>query len=356
MDIATLSLLSSLYRIEISEGNGVEKQMKYELKSERAFDIIAIGRACIDLNATEYNRPMEETMTFTKYVGGSPVNIAIGSSKLGLKTGFIGKLADDQHGRFIANYIQNLGIDTTGVVIDRAGHKTGLAFTEIKSPEECSILMYRDHVADLYLEPSEVNEDYIQQTSTLLVSGTALSQSPSREAVLKAVSLARKNNVKVIFELDYRPYTWISTEETAIYYALVAEQADIVIGTRDEFDILEHRKGENEQTIAYLFQHVPQLIVIKHGVEGSYAYTKSGQRFQSKAYLTQVLKTFGAGDSYASAFLYALFAGKDIETALKYGSASASIVVSKHSSSEAMPTVDEIEQLITADEQEAQYR
>lgn len=330
--------------------------MKYLLKSDRTFDLIAIGRACIDLNATEYNRPMEETMTFTKYVGGSPVNIAIGSSKLGLKAGFIGKLADDQHGRFITSYIRNLGIDTTGVVIDQAGHKTGLAFTEIKSPEECSILMYRDDVADLYLEPNEVDENYIKQASALLVSGTALAQSPSREAVLKAVSLARKHQVKVIFELDYRPYTWTSSEETAIYYALVAEQSDIVIGTRDEFDTLEHRKGENEQTLAYLFQHTPQLIVIKHGVEGSYAYTRSGERFQSKAYLTKVLKTFGAGDSYASAFLYALFEGKDIETALKYGSASASIVVSKHSSSEAMPTVNEIEELISADEKETQYR
>jgi 5-dehydro-2-deoxygluconokinase len=120
-----------------------------------------------------------------------------------------------------------------------------------------------------------------------------------------------------------------------------------VIGTRDEFDVMENiQEGNNENTINYLFKHSPELIVIKHGVEGSYAYTKSGETFKGQAYLTKVLKTFGAGDSYASAFLYALITGKDIETALKYGSASAGIVVSKHSSSEAMPLVEEIEQLI----------
>ncbi|MBE6185335.1 MAG: 5-dehydro-2-deoxygluconokinase, partial [Bacillus sp. (in: Bacteria)] len=75
--------------------------MKYEFNNDRKFDVIAIGRACIDLNAAEYNRPMEDTMTFKKYVGGSPINIAIGSSKLGLKVGFIGKISDDQHGRYI---------------------------------------------------------------------------------------------------------------------------------------------------------------------------------------------------------------------------------------------------------------
>jgi 5-dehydro-2-deoxygluconokinase len=329
--------------------------MQYNFDAGKVFDIIAIGRACIDLNATEYNRPMEETMTFTKYVGGSPANISIGSSRLGLKAGFIGKISDDQHGRFIRQYMADAGIDTSQMVVDREGHKTGLAFTEIKSPEECSILMYRDDVADLYLRPEEVDESYIGQSKVLLVSGTALSKSPSREAVLKAVAAAKQKQVKVIFELDYRPYTWQSETETAVYYQLVAKQADVVIGTRDEFDVLENKKdGSNETTISYLFQYDPDLIVIKHGVEGSYAYTKDGQQFFSPAYLTRVLKTFGAGDSYASAFLYALISGKDITDALRYGSASASIVVSQHSSSEAMPTADKIEKLIAS--QEAQQR
>lgn len=141
--------------------------MNYKFNDNREFDIIAVGRACIDLNAVEYNRPMEETMTFSKYVGGSPANIAIGSSKLGLKAGFIGKLADDQHGRFIEQYMREVGIDTTNMVVDKDGHKTGLAFTEIKSPEECSILMYRQDVADLYLDPSEVDEEYIKKAKIL---------------------------------------------------------------------------------------------------------------------------------------------------------------------------------------------
>ena len=318
---------------------------------KKNFDMIALGRACIDLNAVEYNRGMEETMTFSKYVGGSPANIAIGSAKLGLNVGFIGKIPDDQHGRFIENYMKKSGIDTSNMILDTEGHKAGLAFTEIKSPEECSILMYREQVADLYLTPNEINEEYLKSAEMLVVSGTALAQSPSREAVLKAVSLAKKNLLKVVFELDYRPYTWKNPSETAVYYSLVAEQADIVIGTRDEYDSMENIvNGTNEATIAYLFQHSPELIVIKHGVEGSYAYTKTGEIYQGKAYKTQVLKTFGAGDSYAAAFLFALNSGKEIEKALKYGSASAAIVVSKHSSSEAMPTVAEIEQLIQEQE------
>ena len=315
--------------------------------SEQKLDLIAIGRACIDLNAVEYNRPMEETTTFTKYVGGSPANIAIGASKLGLSCGFIGKVPDDQHGRFITSFMKNVGIDTSHMVIDQTGKKAGLAFTEILSPEECSILMYREDVADLYLETTEIDESYIKQAKNLVVSGTGLAQSPSREAVLKAVSLAKKHQVKVIFELDYRPYTWKNSEEVSVYYSIVAEASDVVIGTRDEFDKLENlTNGKNEETVAYLFKHQPELIVIKHGVEGSYAYTRSGETFRGTAYKSNVLKTFGAGDSYAAAFIYALINGKTIQEALQYGSASAAIVVSKHSSSEAMPSVLEIEKLM----------
>lgn len=332
-------------------GFWIENKLKgaNNMTQTKEFDIIALGRACIDLNAVEYNRPMEESMTFKKYVGGSPANIAIGSSKLGVKSGFIGKIPDDQHGRFIKKFMSEVGIDTSEMVTDHEGHKSGLAFTEIKSPSECSILMYRENVADLFLKPEEISEDYIKKTKMLLVSGTALAMSPSREATLKAVSIARKHNIQVAFELDYRPYTWNSPTEVEIYYSLVAQQSDIVIGTRDEYNQMEGlEKGDNQTTISKLFKHQPNLIVIKHGVEGSYAYTKAGESYRAGSYKTNVLKTFGAGDSYAAAFLYAISVGKDIETALKYGSASAAIVVSKHSSSEAMPTVAEIEELIQA--------
>lgn len=112
-------------------------------KGNCPLDFIAVGRLCIDLNANETQRPMEETKTFTKYVGGSPANIAIGTSRLGLQTGFIGKVSDDQMGRFITSHLKESAINTENIVIDQTSAVTGLAFTEIKSHEECSILMYR---------------------------------------------------------------------------------------------------------------------------------------------------------------------------------------------------------------------
>lgn len=309
--------------------------------------IVAIGRAAVDLNAKEISRPMEETASFSKYVGGSPANIMIGAAKLGLDVGMIANVSDDQHGRFITNYFNEVGVDTSQIHIDEEGRKIGLTFTEIKSPTESSILMYREAVADLYLAPEHVNELYIENSEYLLISGTALAQSPSREAVLKALALAKKHNVKVIFELDYRPYSWRNTEETSIYYELIAEQADVVIGTRDEFDMIKRYQTLSDQEISsLLFTRNPNLVVVKHGVQGSFAFDKAGEVYEGKAFKANVVKTFGAGDSYAAAFIYALVTGKSVAEALQYGAASAAIVVSSHSSSEAMPTVEKIEKLI----------
>src|SRR5690625_6707788 len=100
--------------------------MSLIFNEDKEYDLIAIGRATIDLNANEYNRPMEETMTFTKYVGGSPANIVIGCSKLGLKAGFIGKVSQDQHGNFIKQYMEEKGIDTSNEVYDTDRKSTRL--------------------------------------------------------------------------------------------------------------------------------------------------------------------------------------------------------------------------------------
>lgn len=316
----------------------------------RTFDFAAIGRLCIDLNANEINRPMEETMTFTKYVGGSPANIAIGMSRLGQKTAFIGKIANDQMGRFIASYLEREGIDTSSVSVDDTGAVTGLAFTEIKSPSECSILMYRDNVADLLLKPEEVSEALISQAKLLLISGTALAQSPSREAVFQSLEYAKKHGTVIAFDLDYRPYTWKSAEETAVYYNLAAEKCDILIGTREEFDQMEMFEANPEHddrvTATKWFSHTAKIAIIKHGKEGSIAYTKDGSEHRAKSYPAKVIKTFGAGDSYAAGFLYGVMQGWTLEKSMEYGSAAACIVISSHSCSDAMPTTEQVEDYI----------
>lgn len=321
-----------------------------KFQQDRSLDFIGLGRLSIDLNANEINRPMEETRTFTKYLGGSPANITVALSRLGVKTGFIGRVADDQLGRYIFSYLKDNKINTMNVRIDKSGSVTGLAFTEIKSPTDCSILMYRDNVADLKLEPKDVSEEYIKNSKSLLISGTALAKSPSREAVFLALEFARKHNTVVFFDLDYRPYSWTSPEETSTYYNLAAEKCDVILGTREEFDMMEALTNPGNKddyaTAEKWFNHLAKIVVIKHGKAGSVAYTKEGETYKGTIFPAKIVKTFGAGDAFAGAFIFSLMNGRSLDKCLEYGSAAASLVISSHSCSDAMPTVQQLEEFI----------
>ncbi len=220
--------------------------MKYiEFDETRKLDLILLGRVTIDFNPA-YNdqvkedfKPLKKVHMFEKFVGGSPANIAVGVTRHGLKAGFIGKVSADQFGEYVVDYFNEQGIDTSHITKCTNGEKLGLTFTEMLSSKESSILMYRNRIADLQLSVEDIDEEYIKSAKAILVSGTALAESPSREATLKAVMLAKKNNTKVIFDIDYREYNWKNTDEISIYYSMIAKEADIIMGSREEFDLTE---------------------------------------------------------------------------------------------------------------------
>ncbi len=315
---------------------------------ERSMDLVLLGRVAVDLNPVDYFKPLEECTTFKKYLGGSPANIAVGVSRHGLKAGFFGRVSADQLGDFVVRYFEKEGIDTSRIRRCENGEKIGLTFTEILSPDESSILMYRNCIADLQLDVSDIDEEYIRNTKALLISGTSLAASPSREAAIKACMIARRVGTPVIFDIDYRSYTWKNSDEISIYYSTVAGFADIIMGSREEFDLTQSliKPGMNDkETAAYWFARNAKIVVIKHGKEGSTAYTPEGE-YSIRPFPVDCLKSFGGGDGYASGFLYGLFAGWDIIDCLEFGSAEASMMVASHSCSDDLPGPEAVRNFI----------
>lgn len=331
--------------------------MKYlEFDQNRPLDVIPVGRVAIDFNPVDYFKTLADSDTYKKYVGGSPANIAVGLSRLGKKCGFIGKISDDRFGDYVTEFFSKEGVDVSRITRCKNGEKLGLTFTEILSPDESSILMYRNGAADLMLHPDDVDEEYIKSAKALLISGSALSQSPSREACFKAVYFAKRNGTKVIFDVDHRPYNWANEDEISVYYSLIAEKSDIIMGSREEFDLTEAliEKGRSDrQTADYWIAKGNSIIIIKHGKKGSTAYTKDGMSYTIKPFPVTALKSFGGGDGYGSAFLYGLLEGMEMMDCLELGSASASMLVKAHGCSLFMPTVAEITEFIA--ESKAKY-
>jgi 5-dehydro-2-deoxygluconokinase len=316
---------------------------------KRPMDLVLLGRIAVDFNPVDYFHPLAECTTFKKYVGGSPANIAVGVSRHGLKAGFFARVSDDQFGDFVTDFFKKEGIDVTRIRRCEHGEKIGLTFTEILSPTESSILMYRNCIADLQLDPADIDEEYIKNAKAILISGTSLAASPSREAALKAVMLAKKNGTVIIFDIDYRPYNWFSEDEISIYYSLVAKESDIIMGSREEFNLTERLIEEgrsDEESAAAWHKEQAKIVIIKHGKEGSTAYTNDGNRYSIKPFPVTALKSFGGGDGYGSGFLYGLFEGWEMIDCLEFGSAEAAMMVASHSCSEDLPGSDEVRAFI----------
>ena len=187
------------------------------------------------LTPLDYNKPLYESETFKKYVGGSPANIAVGMARLGKKIGFLAKVSDDQFGTFVERYFENEGIDISHISRCQNGEKLGLTFTEILSPTESSILMYRGSIADLQLSVEDIDGEYIKSAKALFDIRQRRWQLPllPGEAALKAVSLAKeKTRYRLFLTLITGPTPGRIMMKLQIYYSAVASQADIILGSR----------------------------------------------------------------------------------------------------------------------------
>ena len=140
---------------------------------DRRIELLLSGRAGIDLNTTKAGCTFADIPAFTKSVGGSPANIVQGAARLGLKTGFLGKVAHDGMGEYILSALQAQNIETKGIVVDKTGARNCIAVTEIISAEESGgyatggdafhhgTYLYRQGTADMLYSPTDVNRDLI---------------------------------------------------------------------------------------------------------------------------------------------------------------------------------------------------
>lgn len=329
-----------------------------DLDETRPFDLILLGRLTIDFNPAydekvkEDFKPLKDVHYFEKFVGGSPANIAVGAARHGLKVGFIGKVSDDQFGDYVTVFFKENLVDTSHITRCTGGEKLGLTFTEMLSPTESSILMYRNKIADLTLSVDDIDEEYIKKAKSILISGTSFAESPSREAAFKTLLLAKRNGTNVIFDIDYRNYNWKNIDEISIYYSMAARFSDIIMGSREELDLTERLicgKMTDKESAVYWHACGVKILIIKHGMQGSTAYTNDGKSYSVKPFPVVARKGFGGGDGYGAGFLYGLYQGWDMIDCLEFGSAEASMMVRSNSCANSLPDTDAVKAFIAGE-------
>ncbi|GAC1431059.1 MAG: hypothetical protein PVSMB2_01850 [Ktedonobacteraceae bacterium] len=330
--------------------------------TNRSYDVITMGRSSIDLYSNDIGAPFVEITSFAAYVGGCPTNISVGTQRLGLHSALLTAVGDDQVGNFILHFLQREGVETE-FIPRKAGRRSSAVVLGIEPPDRFPLTYYRDNCADISLDIDDVRASPIADSRALLISGTGLSKEPSRSATFFAIETAHRVGTPVVLDIDFRPDQWDDPRAFGVTLRSALRLVDIVVGTDDEINAamltdasqisLTHSQvsdtrvsGDISTAIQALLALGPHVLAQKRGATGATVHLVSNAdtptHIDVPGFPVQVSNILGAGDAFASGFLYGFVKGWDWYKTTRLANACGAILVTKHGCANFMPTHDEV--------------
>lgn len=325
---------------------------------EPDFDLLTMGRSSIDLYSNDIGAPFEEIGSFAAYVGGSPLNIAVGARRLGLRTALLTAVGDDKVGDFIVRFLDDEGVDTSFIPV-KPGARSSAVVLGIEPPDRFPLVFYRDNAADAQLTIDDVLAAPVSRAAALEVSGTGLAKEPARSATFRAVELARQAGRTVYLDLDFRADQWHDLRAYGVTVRALLPLVDVALGTEEEFRaamlddaasvVITHQQvsaptvhGDVDASIAAMLAAPgPDALVVKRGPQGATVHRRSGEVVAVPGFPVEVVNVLGAGDAFAAGFIYGRTQGWDHYRSARLGNACGAIVVTRHGCANFMATLPE---------------
>lgn len=313
---------------------------------DKLFDVTALGELLIDF--TENGTSTQGNPILEANPGGAPCNVLAMLQRLGKKTAFIGKVGKDMFGDQLKGAVEEVGIDTRGLITDSEVHTT-LAFVHTYPDGDRDFSFYRNPGADMMLKKSEVPEDLIR-SSRLFHFGTLSSTHDGvREATRHALEVARNAGCMITFDPNLRPPLWNSLEDARreIEYGLT--KCDVLKISDNEVEFLFGTTDYDQGAAIIKEKYNIPLVLITMGRDGSRAYYRD-LRVEAAPFLQDsTIETTGAGDTFcASALNYVLDHGlenlteENLTELLTFANAAASLVTTRKGALRVMPSREEV--------------
>ena len=300
---------------------------------------VVFGRAGMDMFAEPIGTKSEFAENFRSDLGGSSANICVGLCKLGSEASLVTSVSDDAVGRFCVNRLNYYGVGTEYVKSVSGEFRTSLAIYE-SCIDNFQNVIYRNGAADFEVKPSEMDEVDYSQFTALITAGTVFAGQPSRDATFRAFENARDQGIPVIFDIDYRPYSWPSPQVASEVLSRAGEESDMIVGNDEEFGFMAGGLNKGLDKARDLASAGNRLVIYKMGEEGAITLYNN-EEIKTGIFPTEAIKPVGAGDSFMAGLLSSLASGYDLKNSVIRGSACASIVVSLPGCAPAMP--DEVQ-------------
>ena len=305
---------------------------------------VVFGRAGMDMFAEPIGTKSEFAENFRSDLGGSSANICAGLCKLGSEASLVTSVSDDAVGRFCVNRLNYYGVGTEYVKSVSGEFRTSLAIYE-SCIDNFQNVIYRNGAADFEVKPSEMDEVDYSQFTALITAGTVFAGQPSRDATFRAFENARAQGIPVIFDIDYRPYSWPSPQVASEVLSRAGEESDMIVGNDEEFGFMAGGMNKGLDKARDLASAGNRLVIYKMGEEGAITLYNN-EEIKTGIFPTEAIKPVGAGDSFMAGLLSSLASGYDLKNSVIRGSACASIVVSLPGCAPAMPNEDQLNNFI----------
>ncbi len=323
----------------------------------KEFDVITYGRSSIDLYSANIGAAFVDIQAFNAYVGGSPLNIAVGTRRLGLRSALLTGIGQDQVGDFILNFLKKEGVETR-FIPRKQGTRTSAVVLGIQPPDNFPLVYYRDNCADSKVSIDDVIQAGIGNSRLFEISATALNVEPTRSAGFFAAEEAVKNKVPVLIDLDFRADQWHDARAYGITTRAYLRSCTIALGTEEEVlatmlsdpaqVMIRNQqisapeiRGNIEEAIRSIMKQGLEALVVKRGAKGSSVFLNNGQRIDVPGFPVEVVNVLGAGDAFASGFIYGYLNGWDWYKSCRMGNACGAILVTKPGCSNFNPTLEE---------------
>ncbi len=324
----------------------------------RSRDVICLGRLAVDLYAQQVGARLEDVSSFAKYLGGSSANIAFGCARLGLNSAMLARVGNDHMGRFLTETLNKEGCDVSHVRVDH-DRLTALVILGLKDRDTFPLIFYREDCADMAVDEADFDEAYIASAKALVITGTHFSTEQVNRTSRRALDYARRNGVRTVLDIDYRPVLWgltgkadgetrfVANEDVTAHIQRILPLMDLVIGTEEEFRIAGG-KTDLIDALAMVRAVTPATLVVKRGPLGCQIIDGDVPAKLDDAPIhggveVEVLNVLGAGDAFASGFLSGWLRDEPLEACARAANASGALVVSRHGCAPAMPTPAELE-------------
>lgn len=328
-----------------------------ELSRDKEFDALGFGEVMLRLSPPNRER-INQGEIFEKKAGGSELNVMSGISLLGLRTGIITKLPDNEIGRFVKNKIKFYGVSDDYLVYDRSENKRlGIYYYESGSHPRKPTVIYDRHQSSVNsISLDEIEPAIYKNTKVFHVSGISLAISEqAREVVLEMIENFKENGVLISFDINYRASLWDEptarkTVESILPYL------DILFCSEETFRRMLQQTGTLDDIMKKFSERYDINIIattkrevispIKHSWNSKIYSKLDAKFFEEEPYREiDVVDRIGSGDAYLAGVLFGLLKYKDVQRALEFGNAMAAI---KNTIPGDMPASEfsEIEQVI----------